>query len=70
MEEQFGSPEEQSPHDTLIAYSIRDTAERLCLSERSVHRLIATGALGSVKAGRRRLIPRESIRQLLTGQAG
>jgi len=69
MKEQFKSPEAQRQPDTLIAYSIRDTAERLCLSERSVHRLVASGALGSIKAGRRRLIPRESIKQLLTGQA-
>jgi excisionase family DNA binding protein len=53
----------------VLAFSIADTANKLGLSERSVHRLIATGALGSIKAGRRRLIPRESIRQLLTGQA-
>lgn len=52
-----------------LAFSIADTANKLGLSERSVHRLVAKGELGSIKAGRRRLIPRESIRQLLAGQA-
>lgn len=51
-----------------LAYSIADTADKLSLSERSIHRLIANGSLISIKAGRRRLIPRESIMQLLTGQ--
>jgi excisionase family DNA binding protein len=61
--------EKTRDQNEALAFSIADTANKLGLSERSIHRLIATGALGSIKAGRRRLIPRESIRQLLTGQA-
>lgn len=53
----------------VLAFSISDTANKLGLSERSVHRMVARGELASIKAGRRRLIPRESIRQLLSGQA-
>jgi excisionase family DNA binding protein len=55
--------------DERFAYSIADVAGRLGLSERTIHRMISTGAMRSIKAGRRRLIPREAVRQLLTGQA-
>lgn len=52
-----------------LAYSVADVSIKTGLSERTVHRLVANGSLASVKTGRRRLILRESLRQLLTGQA-
>jgi excisionase family DNA binding protein len=53
-----------------LAFSITDIANRLGLSERTIHRLVANGSLRSIKAGRRRLIPRDSLRELLNGTAG
>lgn len=50
-----------------IAYSIADVSQKIGISERSIQRLIASGVLPSIKAGRRRLIPRASLAKWLNG---
>lgn len=56
-----------SKQGDVLAFSVAETANVLGLSTRSIHRLIASDSLRSVKAGRRRLIPRESIAKMLNG---
>jgi excisionase family DNA binding protein len=43
-------------------------AELLGISKELVHDLLRTGELGSVKAGRRRLIGRNHLEAFLTGE--
>lgn len=42
-------------------YSVNETAEYLTVHPRTVHKWLADGKLERVKAGRRVLIPKESI---------
>lgn len=56
-------------NNRLLAYSIADFAARLSVSERHVWRLVKTGQIASIKLGRRRLIPRNSVTQMLTERA-
>jgi excisionase family DNA binding protein len=54
--------------DTLaerLAYSPDEAAELLGISRELVHDLLRTGQLGSVKAGRRRLIGRHHLEAFL-----
>jgi excisionase family DNA binding protein len=57
------------PDDLAIAYTVDDVARRLRCSERHIQRLVAAGTLQSLKAGRRRLIPRSALLQWLSGRA-
>lgn len=50
------------------AFSVREVAERLGVSQRHVQRLIASGELPSVKFGRRRLIARFVVVDWLAGR--
>lgn len=45
--------------------TIRETAKRLCVSERFITKLIASGVLPSLKLGRRRLIREAAIHAVL-----
>lgn len=44
-----------------LLYSIPDAANQLSLSVRTVERLIADGVLKTVRPGRRRLVPHDSL---------
>jgi excisionase family DNA binding protein len=50
-----------------LAYSPDETAELLGISTELVHDLLRTGQLGSVKAGRRRLIGKHHLEEFLAG---
>jgi excisionase family DNA binding protein len=51
-----------------LAYSPDEAAELLGISRKLVHDLLRTGQLGSVKAGRRRLIARHHLEAFLAGE--
>jgi excisionase family DNA binding protein len=51
-----------------LAYSPEEAAELLGISRELVHDLLRTGQLGSVKAGRRRLIGKHHLEQFLAGE--
>jgi excisionase family DNA binding protein len=51
-----------------LAYSPDEAAELLGISKELVHDLLRTGQLGSVKAGRRRLIARHHLDAFLAGE--
>ena len=51
-----------------LAYSPDEAAELLGISTELVHDLLRTGQLGSVKAGRRRLIARHHLEAFLAGE--
>ena len=50
-----------------LTASVSDIARQLCLSERTVHRLIKTGELPSIKIGRRRLVQVVQFKAWLSG---
>lgn len=52
--------------DRLV--SLKEVADTLCVSLRTVMRLVAEGELPSVLIGRRRLIRRETLRAWLAGR--
>jgi excisionase family DNA binding protein len=49
-----------------LAYSISTAAQATTLSERALQRLIANDEIGVVRAGKRVLIPRQSLENFLT----
>jgi excisionase family DNA binding protein len=51
-----------------LAYSPEEAAELLGISRELVHDLLRTGQLGSVKAGRRRLIGKHHLEAFLAGE--
>jgi excisionase family DNA binding protein len=51
-----------------LAYSPDEAAELLGISRELVHDLLRTGQLGSVKAGRRRLISKHHLEEFLAGE--
>src|SRR5580693_8642851 len=51
-----------------LAYSPEEAAELLGTSRELVHDLLRTGQLGSVKAGRRRLIAKHHLQAFLAGE--
>ena len=51
-----------------LAYSPEEAAELLGISKELVHDLLRTGQLGSVKAGRRRLISKHHLEAFLGGE--
>jgi len=51
-----------------LAYSPDEAAELLGISKELVHDLLRTGQLGSVKAGRRRLIAKRHLEAFLAGE--
>jgi excisionase family DNA binding protein len=51
-----------------LAYSPEEAAELLGISRELVHDLLRTGQLGSVKAGRRRLIGKHHLERFLAGE--
>lgn len=57
----------QSEHTERLLYDIPQSAEKLNLSQRTVATLIASGALQSIKVGRRRLIPRQALDNYIHG---
>jgi len=59
---------ERNPPAERLAYSPDEAAELLGISKELVHDLLRTGELGSVKAGRRRLIGRNHLEAFLTGE--
>jgi len=50
-----------------LAYSMREVAAAIGMSERSVWSLIASGRLRSIKLGRSVRIPSEALAELLAG---
>lgn len=52
----------------LQSVDIRYVAERLAVSARTIHRLIASGELPSFKIGRRRLIRHEALKAWIQGR--
>lgn len=59
---------ERNPLAERFAYSPDEAAELLGISRELVHDLLRTGQLGSVKAGRRRLIAKHHLDRFLTGE--
>jgi excisionase family DNA binding protein len=51
-----------------LAYSPDEAAELLGISTELIHDLLRTGQLGSVKAGRRRLIAKHHLQTFLAGE--
>jgi len=58
---------EQNTVAGRLAYSPDEAAELLGISRELIHDLLRTGQLGSVKAGRRRLISMHHIEAFLAG---
>jgi len=52
-----------------VAYSPDEAAVLLGISRELVHDLLRTGQLGSVKAGRRRLIGKHHLEAFLAGES-
>jgi len=48
-----------------VLYSIEDVIARTSLGRSKVYELLASGELGSVKVGRRRLIPARSLEEFV-----
>ena len=59
---------ERNPFAERLAYSPDEAAELLGISRELVHDLLRTGQLGSVKAGRRRLIAKHHLEAFLAGE--
>ena len=59
---------ERNPLAERLAYSPDEAAELLGISRELVHDLLRTGQLGSVKAGRRRLIGKHHLQAFLAGE--
>ena len=59
---------ERNAFTERLAYSPDEAAELLGISRELVHDLLRTGQLGSVKAGRRRLIARHHLEAFLAGE--
>jgi excisionase family DNA binding protein len=57
---------ERNPFAERLAYSPDEAAELLGISRELVHDLLRTGQLGSVKAGRRRLIGKHHLEAFLS----
>jgi excisionase family DNA binding protein len=51
-----------------LAYSFREVAEALGVSESHVSRLAKAGAIPTVVVGKRKLVPREEFEAFLRGQ--
>ncbi len=65
-----GTPRVSTAHDdSRQAYSMREVAQSIGMSERSVWALIATGRLRAVRLGRCVRIPREALAEILRGDA-
>jgi excisionase family DNA binding protein len=58
----------RSGYADRLAYSPDEAAELLGISRELVHDLLRTGQLGSVKAGRRRLIGKHHLDEFLAGK--
>jgi excisionase family DNA binding protein len=58
---------ERNTYAERLAYSPEEAAELLGISRELVHDLLRTGQLGSVKAGRRRLIGKHHLEAFLAG---
>lgn len=48
-----------------LLYSITDAAGQLSVSPRVLERLISDGQVGTVKIGRRRLVPAEALTEYI-----
>lgn len=57
----------ESPDSRKLAFSVKDVAEKLGVSERHVHRLVQRGDLMSFKAGQRRLITATALSKMMRG---
>ena len=62
-------PKSNLNDDIRHAYSMREVAHAIGLSERSVWAMIASGRLRAVRLGRSVRIPREALAELLGGGA-
>jgi excisionase family DNA binding protein len=49
--------------------SLQEAADMLCLSKRTLHRLVAEGGIPSVKVGRRRLFSRRKLMEWAESRA-
>jgi excisionase family DNA binding protein len=58
----------RNPFADRLAYSPEEAAVLLGISKELVHDLLRTGQLGSVKAGRRRLISKHHLEAFLAGE--
>lgn len=61
------APTVSAVDDTRLAYSMREVANLIGMSERSVWELCNRGELRSVKLGRSVRIPRDAVNELLRG---
>jgi excisionase family DNA binding protein len=59
---------ERNAFQERLAYSPDEAARLLGISRELVHDLLRTGQLGSVQAGRRRLISKHHLEAFLTGE--
>jgi excisionase family DNA binding protein len=68
VKELIAPPYDQRKAVERLAYSPDEAAELLGISRELVHDLLRTGQLGSVKAGRRRLISKRYLEAFLAGE--
>ena len=50
------------------AFSIQEVAEKICVSSRTVHTLIKSGALPHVRIGTRVLVPTSTLREFIASR--
>lgn len=55
---------------TPLVYTVREVMSVLQLSRNSVHTLLRTGELSSLRLGRKWLVPRSAVQDYLRRQAG
>jgi len=55
--------------DSKMAVTLREAAGLLCVSERTIWGMCASGQLRSIKIGRCRRIPMSALREILRGDA-
>lgn len=52
----------------ILAYSVPEAARRMSLSVATTWRRIGDGSLRSIMIGKRRLVPADAIREILSGE--
>jgi excisionase family DNA binding protein len=57
------------PEIEKLTYTVEEAAEALGISRSRVYKEMDSGRLRFVKFGRRRLVPRDAVSELLSGRA-
>jgi excisionase family DNA binding protein len=59
----------ERPHDHIIAYSVKEACRVSSLGRTTVYAAISAGRLRATRVGGRTLIPADSLRALIAGEA-